>query len=473
MGDSGDAVGGDGGATDGGADGGTGDGGLSEDCAVDAAFFATFTPSLALAETVIRVDWATGQPAEVRVAYDDGERSLVTPWSPPAQDGVASVLGLRPDIDVDLRLEARVDGVVACSETRQVRTGSLPSNLPEATLTEHDANISEGGWLTVAVVRAQDSFATIIDDHGRFVWAWPVPGIYRATLSRDRQSMLAIQPPRVWNGVGVLARIGLSVPDGGDEQSTIEVTGAHTDFIELPDGTIATLGWTARTFDAGSRRLLGDTIIEVSPDGSTRTVWDVFDHFDPSLATVYAESPVSDGASPLLEEWSHINSIHYDEASDDYLLTSTFNHAVIRVDRATGDVVWVLADDDEQSDWRIDSPQREIQLPHSAQLLSDDRVLVFSRGPIGEVGTPCAWVSELSVDPTTGDSEVLWHWATDDCLVVGFLGQARRSVEEHTWTIWSSAGRITETDERGILAWQLDLDLGAAFGYGRHTPTLY
>lgn len=454
---------------------------VDADCAVDEDLYSQFGPRLAPVETVVVAAWEASEAVETRVLYvdtTDRDAILSTSWAGATTEGAINLLGLRPNRTIEMQLEAAptsgADGDERrCSPGATITTGSLPSTLPETVLTTSDEERAVKGWHTVAVIRQDDSLATILDADGQFVWASEVPPtVFRATLSLDRTAMLSNQPADLWTGTGTLRR----TPLGEGEESTIDVVGSHTDFVELPDGTMATLGWTNRLFSDDTRNLLGDTIIEVNPDGTQTVAWDIFDHFVPSLGGQYAPSPAAVGdEQPPLEEWSHVNSITYDEASDDYLVTGSFNHSVMRIDRGTGDMVWTVTDGGGATDWQVNSSMRELELPHSAQLVDEHTVLAFSRGPVGSEADPaaCAWVTELALDDATGQATPLLHYSSNDCVTVPFLGEARRIDGDNTTITWSPAGRISQIDADLSVVFQVDLDLGSAFGFGEWSAGLY
>lgn len=444
------------------------DGGDDGACVVDAMLFSGFEPSISPIPTVLRVNWATSSPARVRVSYEAGEGRLTTDWSESEVGGDIAVLGLPSNQQVNLRLETVVDGETRCSPTQAVTTGSL--GLTDPTLTTLVADAVSPGFTAVAMLGDGRAAATILDQRGRFVWAQPAVGLSRARFSRDRLAVLYNTNPSSWDAMGTLVR----QPLNGDPGTTFQVPTAHTDFVELPDGTLAVLGGEMREYEGGSRRILGQTVIEVAPDGTTRQAWSVFDHFEPDLDHNFEPGPLDDGLSPALEDWSHLNGLSYDEASGDYVISSSFNHGVLRVDRESAALVWSLSQVTAPTDFTVVSEVDELAMPHSAQLVAEDRVLVFNRGHLQPGGTgDCSWVTELQLDTIAATATPVWHWSSDDCVTVGFLGQAHRLPDGHTLTFWSSAGRITETDASGQLVWQVDMPLGTAFGFGDRVDSLY
>jgi hypothetical protein len=441
-------------------------------CVSDPELFTDVTAEVTAVPTVLRVRWAASEPVAARVIYaeDDTAAVLSTPDGATSAEAETLLLGLHPDRPVTLRVAAEIDGVQRCSDALQVRTGALPADLPATNVVVDDTEREVRGWHAVAVIKEQARYATILDADGQFVWAYPVRDLFRATLSRDGTAMLANGPAQSWDTAGDIYRIPL---DGG-EPTLLSATGIHTDFVELPDGTIASLGWSVREFADGTRRLLGDTIVELRPDGTSSTVFDLFDHVTPDLSAEY-DPVVVGGDATDVEDWSHVNSIAYDEASDAYFVTGTYNHSVLRVDRATGNLSWTLTDDPLTSDWEMRSSERELQMPHSVQLVDDDTLLVFNRGEFGDGAspTPCAFVSELDLDATAGAATPRGHYSSDACVTVPFLGQARRIDRHNTVVNWTSAGRITQVDRWEDTVLQIDLGLGTAFGSGEWVESLY
>jgi len=65
------------------------------------------------------------------------------------------------------------------------------------------------------------------------------------------------------------------------------------------------------------------------------------------------------------------------------------------------------------------------------------------------------------------------HYGSDDCVTIPYLGEARRIDDGNTMVTWSPAGRLSQLDTDETLVFQLDLDLGSAFGFGEWTADLY
>jgi hypothetical protein len=441
------------------ADSGTDSTPLVDDLTVDG-----LTLGVAAVKTVVTASWRTAEPvrADVTATFDGG--SVTFSETEPATDHTVSLVGIPALTEVVVRVTA--DDTTATAEGR-VTTGALPTWVPDLTFVSDAPDASEGGITITPVILPQGGGVLGIDDAGRVVWSWPPQDTgmdlrpYRAFESLDGSGV-------VYNGSAdsdsTPAQI-VTVKRDGSATTVAEVTGGHTDFAEYTPGGFLSLGWDIR--DIEGRRILGDTVREVAPDGTERVVWNVWDHFTPDLDQPYPNLYVLD---PTVEDWSHINGIHYDAASDDIYVTTTFNDGVIRIDRATGEQIWTLSNNPDDSDFRV-PPTGEpfLALPHSVQVI-DGGVLVFNRGvPSAE---SCSEAVDVALDETAFTAEIVWAHASADCLLVPFLGSAERLAGGNTLIAWTSNGRLDEVTPEGDIAWQVSTALGAAFGFSTRIASL-
>ena len=137
---------------------------------------------------------------------------------------------------------------------------------------------------------------------------------------------------------------------------------SHHDIEPLPNGNVLMVAWiyktVAETIAAGHNpnlppgpRLKPDHIIEVKPNGSTNGdivwEWHVWDHliqdYDPSKNNygIVSDHPelidinFVGGHQVLLSDWTHINSIDYNESLDQILLSSWFFNEIWVIDHST------------------------------------------------------------------------------------------------------------------------------------------
>ena len=278
----------------------------------------------------------------------------------------------------------------------------------------------------------------------------------RVRISADGQSLLYNMVSGSIEGTGGVLRIPL---EGGDPVE-LRATGTHTDFVELPDGGYAILAWDLR--EVKGRKIMGDAIVEVAADGTTRTLWSVWDDFEPDLTQVWPSWYTPD---PTVEDWSHINGIAIDPDGSGLYVTMTFNHGVAHIDRASGTLDWWFGDDG-GLDWTGD----RLRYPHSVAPI-DGGVLVFERGDPA-VSTDCSTAVTVRVDTEAGTAIREGQLDGDACTHVTFLGSALPLPTGNTLVTWTTAGRIDLLTPADEVAWSLQTTNWAGVGFSDWTEGL-
>ncbi|MCK6502976.1 aryl-sulfate sulfotransferase [Myxococcota bacterium] len=452
----GDGGGGDGGGGDGGGgDGGGGDGGAVEaGCdEQDAGAFSELWAEPTQAGPVLRVRWSTGLEGPAEVFFSDGVAAALAPEE--GEGGSAVLVGAGPLASLEWQVVVETDRGRVCSAPQQATAGAADPGIPE--LTQTQAGETGGAFVIVPVIGASERHLVIIDRAGRVVWSQVMAdNAYRALLARGGGAMWVGTPAFSDQDDAVIRRIAL---DGAlTEQRGIQ--GGHTDLVELPDGTLAMLGWDIRERDG--RRMLGDTVEELSPGGVQTRAWTVWDEYEPDLSVDYHSDFYE--ADPAVEDWTHANGLHYADADGSYYVTLANLSLLARIDRATGALVWSVG----ATSPTIETPDGLIENPHSVQRLDDGSYLVFNRGK-----SSCSSVVRFTVDEAAGRASLVSRYESPDCLQVLFLGDARQAEDGNTYISWSSAGRLEELDASGGSVREVDLSLGAVLGFIDPVVDLY
>jgi hypothetical protein len=364
-----------------------------------------------------------------------------------------------------------------------VEVGALPVELPALVLGARDPEQAAGGFTVLSVLLEGPGYAVAIDEYGSYTWFVNIldytadknVAMNRAVFSRNEPSILFMTWARSADDMAVVYRVGLD----GVLLETVEIPGSQKDFVELPDGSFAAIGWDIREFenpDGETVRLVGDHLIEVSPEGESRILWSAFDTWSPDLSLDYPSGGYPADHEAL--DWSHVNGIDYDSEEDAYLVSVFGMGSVIKIDRQTGEPLWIMANT--TGDFSSSSAEALIQGTHSVELLGDDRVLVFNRNinnPFQDEETEydnrCSEALEIELDPSTGEAIRSWSYTGDDCLLVVYFGEARRLDNGNTMVIFSSSGQVNEATPEGETVWQVNTDIGGAFGFGDRVGSLY
>ena len=376
----------------------------------------------------------------------------------------AVLLGMKPSTDytarvVELQGDQRFEG-----PAESLATGPLLVDLPELSLDAVDGDRAHEGFLVTSML-AQPSAAVIIDADGDYVWAhqpivdWDTLFIPRSHLSHIGEWVVyhAAATALVGGDDGQVDRLLVRVSLDGMEEQTIEVANAHHDFVELGDGSFAVLVRDRRLVEG--ELVEGDQIMRFDDDGSSETLWTVWDYaeFDPEVE--YED----DG-----EGWSHANAIQYDKDDDAFFVSLSNFGSIVKIDRTSGEVLWTLggdASDFATADGDTDLFQRQHQFK-----LDDDRIVIFDNGPIDGLVSRAV---EYELDLDAGVAELVWEYTDDPACYTAALGDVVRLPDGDTLVTFSSQGQVDQVRPDGELVWRLRSSMGAGIGYTDWREILY
>lgn len=418
--------------------------------------------------TVFRLTWETATSTSSRVAFDNGEgMERYTVWDQEGTSHTALLVGLLPEAVIDWRVMVGGEAEESCAGTGELTTGAMPSGLPDLDVSVLDVGFVEPGLTAVPLLSTDpnNQWLSLLDESARWVWAkTPVNemgmilSVTRMAFSRDGQGVNYLISATSADSPGEIVRMGF---DGVVERS-LPVNGLHTDFVELDDGRFAALVWEVRDIDG--QRLLGDRVVVVDSAGVATSLWSSFDSIpvDTSINWVPGFYP----SDPTVADWSHVNSIAYDQENSDILVTMTLDSGVASIDIETGQQNWLAST--AAGDFLESDGAYPFALPHSVQALSETEILVFNRGDFLTNPQACSEAAAVDVDAESGQLESLRTWSGEECVLVSYLGQARALSRGNLEMNYSSAGRLEEFSKEGTLVRRIDLELGTAFGYSDH-----
>lgn len=136
--------------------------------------------------------------------------------------------------------------------------------------------------------------------------------------------------------------------------------------------------------------VMGDTIIEFTREGEVVWRWNCFDHLDPyrlGYEGLYSYWWVR--GFPGHMDWSHGNSMWIDEEENTVLICLRIQEAILKIDRATGEIIWILG---EHTDWpthlqsKLLQPIGDVQWPyhmHTPSMTPEGNFMIFDNGTFG------------------------------------------------------------------------------------------
>lgn len=388
-------------------------------------------------------------PATVQLVPVGGGATLNTlAVEPTCGTGQATVLGLYANTDYTATL---LDSEGAELATATLTTGAFSTELPLPAATD---TAGWAGYLYFGQFAGGGiGYALVTDAQGTPVW----------TFADDAGPIVRIRPSP--NGGGITYLIDdpnsdkfpelVSVGWDGTELSRQSIEGIARDFVFLEEGAIAYPKTEEQTFAEFADPVRGEGIVERSAIGVETTVWSAFDHWDPRTA-----GGVGEGG-----EWTHANALDYDSETGIYSIGFYGMRAIVRVDRASGQVVSQVGGDGSDYDFPDDSDVPKWQ--HQFQF-TEDSVLVFDNRS-SEDGSRGL---ELALDDTTMTATKRWEWAPADPVWSPVLGEIDRAADGSTLITYSGAGTIYDVAADGTQRWKLSTELGWILGFSDRQASL-
>jgi len=190
-------------------------------------------------------------------------------------------------------------------------------------------------------------------------------------------------------------------------------------------------------------KLVGDIVMEVRPDGSEVNEWRLLDMLDPYRVTYGSRAAywVQRGY-PDTNDWCHANGTAYDVRDDSILVSLRTQDCIIKFDRKTGALRWILG---AHGNWRApwsdqllkpDGPLAWNFHQHDGSITPSGTILCFDNGnhralPF-ELPVPpeenFSRAVEFAVDETNGTVRQVWSYGDTEGqrLFAGFQGGAFR-----------------------------------------------
>ena len=391
------------------------------------------------------ITWSGKADGAVAVIYgDDGRTAAAT------SDGrshSATLWGL-PSL-AEITYQITDGGEAVCEDVFTAR--GVSSELPDLAVPVHEPGLTAGWQYIAGVAMGEGRTLFMLDRQGRWVWS--------SRHSAERTvSAVAIDGDALLynqfdidrsNDVGEVTRQPLFADE--DAATSTRTEGAHHTFDLLPDGTLAFPSadvrlWTDPETEADVS-VVGDRILEVSPDGEVRELWSLWDHETPQKHDAW-DSGFYDG---LGQDWSHANALRYDAGRDSYLVSLGHLNTIYEIDRGTGDVLMRIT-----QDW-VAEGDPVFNFQHDTGWGPDGTLLLLSYPETGS-----AVAIEYEVDADNETLRAVWSYERQGGTTL--LGQVRRLDNGNTLINFGGIGEIREVTPAGEIAWQLNAALGTWFG---------
>ena len=421
---------------------------------------AVLSPDVGL---VVELSWDSPSSGDAWVEFGTTEdRSRSTPVTrDDSTHHTALLLGLPPLTTVYYEVFTdEGDGVV--SKQGEIVTDGLPPGLPELTPKLHtEHGVSAEPYLLAAVLGAE-SFVLVLDRSGEVLW-------YRAVAAANhRKQPVKVAFDEFSSGLVVgnffmdflslatedspASSDGLFFDMGGELVDMWDLGVAHHDLVQLPDGSMATLGVDVRDWYDPDRdeqvAVMGDVLLLVEPDGERTELFNVWDWSEPWVHDRFYQM------SEEYADWTHGNGLSYDPASDCFLLSLGLVDTILEISRTTGEVL------------REFGPE--------GYAVQDGMGFVYQHGPhwteqgtllmSSGVGSESRVMAiEYEVDDDAGVLEQVWSYGEDEGFNSIAGGQALRMDNGNTLINTGYLGLLIEVSPEGQPVWELTSSMGHVF----------
>jgi len=343
------------------------------------------------------------------------------------------IVGLHPQATYQVTMSV-VDmaGNTTSDRSLELTTSALPADFPPIEITVNNPDKMQPGITFFSVRRwipAQDpewGLIVAIDEQGKVVWYHQEGAIVAAVSQLRNQNLLYINRAK---GVIEMDILGNKKHIWLPEQLTPPIErDFHHDVIEMPSGNLLSLnrefrtieGYTDENGDSIARRLRGDLVVEFTPAGEVVNQWSTFDLLDP----YHIKHGLGLPTDPFVN-WTHANSVFYDQRDDSIVVSLRSLDWVIKFARETGEVLWRLG---EGGDFSLVGEGEWFFQQHAAKFLADGSLLLYDNGRYRTgIDNPNDFYSravQYQLDTSNSDSLTatqVWEFRDDEDFYSPFL----------------------------------------------------
>lgn len=385
--------------------------------------------------TVLEAEITTPRPEQLRVSWEADGRTGATPLEAEASTSHRALLvDLAPLTDVVWRVLDADDEEVCAGESA---TANLPSGTPPFHATPPDDDLPPY-WLvtmTGARVGELESRVGLFRADGTWIWSYVNPQldaqVISADLTADGVRFNQFDADRQVD-ISSLQTIGLDGAIVASERTTL----AHHFYTPLEDGAVAYLRADARITDPHGC-VVGDTIVERSPDGTERPIWSAWDEMNIVPSGVWES-----GFYPGCKDWTHGSGLTWRASDDTLLVTLLGAKQIIHVDRKSGATLDTFGNGASMPAAPGSPP---LQLPHNARWSADGHLLVFDSHEVPLEESGCY---AYAVDRTNRAIVNDRRWI-DGQLLGLYLGGVNELDDGRILCTWASDGvvRVFERED--------------------------
>jgi arylsulfate sulfotransferase len=419
---------------------------------------------------IVTLDFQHADSARV-VYWTGSEAKQSTPFTTDSSSGRAVVVGLRPETQYNVAVEAVGGGTTVASDTVTFTTGALDPFLASSHLP--GATPLSGGYVIAGLGNGGNGYLTVFDSTGNVAWYREFPGQSLAEAKQQPNGNFTAILTSTHGDAPIVGNAVEIALDGSVARTfTAPAVSPYIDDHELLllfqngtyDGALF-LAYNQRHVNLSSTGgpadtvLSGHQLIREDANGDQHVVFDAWDHYNESQNV----EPVSGQV-----DFDHPNSVALD-LDGNYVVSWRDLDAITKINATTGAIMWTFASPLSAltSDFTIvGDPLNGFSAQHSVRVLDNGNLLVFDNGT--RHSPRATRVVEYQLDQTAHTATMVWQFSHVPPIYTQFTGSAQRLQNGNTFIGWAWAPSIvaSEVTSTGATVWEAPLSsTGAQFPY--------
>jgi hypothetical protein len=320
----------------------------------------------------------------------------------------------------------------------------LPPDFPTVTVTTYETNAVSGGYIFLN----GGTYVMMLQNDGTPVWyanAPPLQGMDVKVLPNGFLHYAQLFDFTSTASTQVHHRI---LDNNYNLKETIDAGNGYVaeghDFQMLANGNVLELSYYDTRMDLSqfipggwpSALVSGALIQELNSDREVVWQWRSWDHYAFSPARLV---PLTSPLNPVQIAF-HVNTVTMD--TDGNLLISNVPFDVEKINRQTGDVMWVLGGPFGQFTFLNESPQEAAPhfACHDVNRLPNGDILLFCDGDLQ--ATRSSKIYEYQIDEVHKTAKLIWSYSPNPPVYSWNSGSAQRMPNGNTVIGWGSGGVV-------------------------------
>ena len=274
------------------------------------------------------------------------------------------VLGFRAGTVHDLRVvvETREGARTQWIDALGVQTAPLPEMFPQISVKSRPDQMEPGYTLFNVMPHGDNikfgALTVVVDELGDVVW-YTQRERFRDVRKLPDGNLLTMQGNviEVLNMMGGLERklVAIGPRDIRYSDEHVLTHAFHHESFAMNNGHLLVLGVEVRSFEnyftsesdvdapRATVNVAGDIVIELDASGAIVKQWSMLDTLDPYRIGYGSLKPYWDKTLKMkTADWAHANAVIHDVRDDSLIISLRYQDAVIKIDRKSGDLKWIL-----------------------------------------------------------------------------------------------------------------------------------